>query len=128
MATGSRPQSVKGKGREIFFGQEASPAVAGQGTSSIPLPGPETMISTPPSPQPAPPPVPADDGFDRVTLYIRSDQSLKLDTIKNRLKVRRKQKGMAPRAMAVDRSSIARLAIDLLDEHDIEDLLRRLES
>ncbi len=126
MATGSRPQSVKGRGREIFFGADALPPAAERLEVTQP---PERHPAVSPSPTPQTGSLASgDDGLDRVTLYIRSDQSLKLDTIKNRLKVRRKQKGLAPRAMAIDRSSIARLAIDLLDEHDIEELLQRLET
>ena len=118
MAAKPNRQSIKGKGRDIFFTGGAPDVGVAEKLSGV-----ETFKRSEDTAAEI-----GMDGLDRVTLYIRSDQSLKLDTLKNQLKLKRKQKGMATRQRTIDRSSLVRMAIDLLDEHDIEDLLKRLES
>jgi len=119
-------QSIKGKGRDIFFTGGAPDAGVAEKQEVVlveKFSGVETFKRSEDTAVEM-----GTDGLDRVTLYIRSDQSLKLDTLKNQLKLKRKQKGLSTRQKTIDRSSLVRMAIDLLDEHDIEDLLKRLES
>jgi hypothetical protein len=99
-------QSIKGLGREIYFG--GGPTEASKQTNLFTDKQVKQQIS-----------------LERATFYIKPEQQEILETLK--IKLRSKFRGRGQRR-AIDKSELVRLALDLLTEQDENELLERLAS
>ena len=99
-------QSIKGLGREIYFG--GGPTEASKQANLFTDKQAKQQIS-----------------LERATFYIKPEQQERLETLK--IKLRSKFRGRGQRR-AIDKSELVRLALDLLTEQDENELLERLAS
>jgi hypothetical protein len=99
-------QSIKGLGREIYFG--GGPIEASKQTNLFADKQVKQQIS-----------------LERATFYIKPEQQERLETLKIKLRSRLRERG---ERRAIDKSELVRLALDLLTEQDENELLERLAS
>jgi len=102
----AKRQSVKGLGREIYFGD--SPTEASKQTNFLTDKQVKQQIS-----------------LERATFYVKPEQQERLETLKIRLRSRFRGRG---ERRAIDKSELVRLALDLLTEQDENELLERLAA